>query len=89
MEMLAKSHIPVEQYGFIELEYSFVDGNLDDFHKLIIDEYNLIQGRFKLVRKPKSSAPTELGETMVENGHTFKAVMNEKDQKLYWLIDRI
>jgi len=89
MEIVSKIHIPVEQYGFIEIEYSFMNGNEDEFRTKMIDDYNLMQGLFKRARKPKSSAPTELGETMEENGHTYKAVMNEKSKELYWVIYKI
>ncbi len=96
MEIKAKSHIPVETYGFIEVEYSFDDeikdgirfkGNKIDFHKEMINDYYAIKERFN---KPlNASDPLELGESMIENGHTYKAVMNEKTKELYWQINKI
>ena len=81
MEIVSKIHIPVESFGFIEIEYSFVNGNEDEYRLKMIDDYNLMQGLFKRARTPKGSDPVELGETMVENNRTYKAVMNEKTKK--------
>jgi len=47
MEMTAKSHIPVESYGFIEIEYSFIDGDKQNFQDEIINDYHKIKERFK------------------------------------------
>ena len=87
MEITAKSHIPVESYGFIELSYTFDEaiGDTD----LLIKDYHYIKEQFKKSLEPKNpNQPTILGQTMVENGHTYKAVCNEESKKLYWQYEK-
>ena len=47
VEMTAKIHIPVEQYGFIEVEYSFVNGDREELHKDLVEHYEMLNKRIK------------------------------------------
>jgi len=88
MEILATTHIPVEQYGFIQMEYSFVENSEDEFHKKMISDYHTIKRMFKEYVRPKNpNLPTALGQTYEEFGRTYKSVQNEKTKEFSWLID--
>jgi len=82
--MKGKAHIPICQFGFIELEIKE-----EDSLETILTNFDEVMVSWKAMHAPKNSEPKVLGETMTENGHTYKAVMNEREKKLYWLIETI
>ena len=90
MEIIAKSHLAIGTYEFVEFEFAIeTDKDRDNLHKDLINSILSFRQQYKDATTLKGAAPVELGETITEHGHTYKAVMNEKTKKLYWLIDRI
>lgn len=80
------AHVPVEQYGFIQVDAEATDGEI----VMLVDRYNKVKEEFKKSREPKDlGKPTYLGQTMIENGHTYKAVQTKGRNFLYWQIDKI
>lgn len=79
--------IPTTQFGYMEVHRDFALEDREKIYQEAIDDIRLIG---ELWNKPKDSKkPTKLGETMVENGHTYKAAQNEKTGELFWMIDKI
>ena len=82
----AKGHVPIEQYGFIEI---FSDTTQEEIDSLI-ENYNYSKTVFNKSQELKDpNAPVKLGEKMIENGHTYEAVRNEETKELYWLIKKV
>lgn len=80
----AKAHVPIEQYGFIEV---LPDTNQDEIDSLI-GNYIYAKQAFKKSQEPKDlNAPVKLGQNMTEGSHGYTAVYNEKTKELYWLAD--
>ena len=86
MEITAKSHVPVCQYGFIELDHLQKEEDKDAFFQTVVEDFKRVQDMYngKKIEKPKKE-----GDTVEENGHIYKAVKNEKTGEIYWLIDKI
>ena len=81
-----KLHIPTISYGFIEVEREFALEDKEKLYKEAVEDFRLIS---KIWKEPETTGdPQYLGQTMVERGHTYKAVQNLKTNKLYWLIDK-
>jgi len=72
------------QYGYFSAEY--LGDDRAEVMKLMIEDAKYLTNA---MNKTESSAPLEIGETMREHGHTYKAVMNEGTKKLYWMIDKV
>jgi len=98
MEITAKSHIPTCSFGFIECEYSFVEGSKEDFHKMMVKDFKNIQRYWKEESEIHVTVvnnvlvgerPTKLGQTLIENGHTYKSQQNEKTKEFFWLIENV
>lgn len=80
----AKGHVPIEQYGFIEIYPDTTPEEIKD----LIEGYNLAKSEFKKSQETKDlNAPTKLGQKMTEGSHGYTAVRNEKTKELYWLAD--
>jgi len=79
--MKGKAHIPICQFGFLDLE---IDETKTDEEVLVW--FNDILIKAKDLTKPKSNKPKFLGQKMTENGHVYEAVMNESKKELYWLV---
>lgn len=80
----AKAHVPIEQYGFLEIYPETTHEEID----LLIENYNYSKVVFRKSQEPKeSNAPVKFGQKMTEGSHNYTAVRNEKTKELYWLAD--
>jgi len=81
----ANAHVPIEQFGFILVHPESTVEEIDS----LIENYNYAKQAYKKSQEPRDlTAPFKLGEVKTENGHTYEAVMNEGEGKLYWLIKK-